>query len=147
MWLEYTDSHGQRIWDTLMGVESRPLTTVRSTLHPRELIDSWWTQVCERAASHRAQQADPLLDAIRASASLALTREKAIAHGIERRQARMAARLIQGALFDRRTERDAVAQRELIRLALARCRARTAALERLDNPTVAIRPAFALLSW
>ncbi|MNC95276.1 hypothetical protein D3C83_123580 [compost metagenome] len=58
----------------------------------------------------------------------------------------MAAGLIQGALFDRRAEREALAQRDVANQALARCRTRMRALERLDEMAVTVRPAFALIS-
>ncbi len=147
VWCEYADSHGYRIWETLAGIEGRPRTSAHSTSHARELLDSWWTRVCAIAENQRAGDSDPSLDVIRTFTALALTRENAIARGIERRRARMAAELVQKALFDRRAERDAAAQRELILQALDRCHARTKTLERLNSMTVAVRPAFALLSW
>ena len=89
-----------------------------------------------------------LSDSIHAPVALALDREHAIERDIDRRHARMAATLIQGALFDRRTERDAHSQRELIDQALSRCHARIAELQRLRHITsAAIRPAFSLIAW
>ena len=85
--------------------------------------------------------------AIRAPAALALDREHAIARDIDRRHARMAATLIQGALFDRRTEREATSQRELIDEAMSRCHTRIAELHRLRPVTTAVRPAFSLIAW
>ena len=70
-----------------------------------------------------------------------------MANGIERRHARLASHLVQGALFDRRAERHAEAQRDLAEHALARCRERRAALEKQRRATVNVRPAFALVPW
>ena len=59
----------------------------------------------------------------------------------------MAAPLIQGALFDRRSEREATSQRESIDEALNRCHTRLAELRRLAHVTTAVRPAFSLIAW
>ncbi len=60
----------------------------------------------------------------------------------------MAASLLQGGLFDRRTEREATAQRELLEMALTRCRTRTEELQqRQAAAVITSRPAFSLISW
>jgi superfamily II DNA or RNA helicase len=148
LWLEYADSEGQLVWDTLIGVHgvhswARP--RFRSDVRWR--IDASWTQVQNSIAVDRGRLADLVSDSIHAPVALALDREHAIARDIDRRHARMAATLIQGALFDRRTEREAHSQRELIDQALGRCHRRIAELHRLRHVTSAVRPAFSLIAW
>ena len=109
----------------------------------RTRLDESWARV-----EQIARAGPPTHEAVmgmRVAAGLALRRERAIARAIERRHGRMAAGLIQGALFDRRVEREALAQREVANQALARCRTRIRALEQLDEMALTIRPAFALI--
>jgi hypothetical protein len=85
---------------------------------------------------------------VRTPATRTATRERAIAHGIADRRGRIAAHLIQQGLFDHRTERDALAQRELVEVALSRCQARIAELQLRSSATdIKVRPAFALIAW
>jgi hypothetical protein len=79
--------------------------------------------------------------------ALALGREHAIARDIAQRGARMAVDLLQPGLFDRRAERQAAAQREVIDNALAHCRARLAELRRQRAAAATLRPAFSLIAW
>jgi hypothetical protein len=145
LWLEFADADGQLIWETLAGATGVGLTAkLGGAATARALLDESWAPVGEIAracpATHEA------LVGLRLAAALALRRESAIARAIKSRHGRMAADLIQRALFDRRAEREALAQRELADQALARCRTRVQALQRLDEMTVAVRPAFALIS-
>jgi len=147
LWVEFTDSDGQLVWETLAGVAGNCGRSARvSATEVRALVDLSWARVRECVENDHLQNAQ-WLDSIRAVASLALKREAAVANGIARRHARLAAHLVQGALFDRRAERHAAAQRDLAEHALARCRERQAALERLRRTTVIFRPAFALVPW
>jgi hypothetical protein len=84
---------------------------------------------------------------LQTSAARALQREGAIARALERHHARLAASLLQGGLFDRRTEREAAAQRELLEMALTRCRTRTDELQQRQAAVITSRPAFSLISW
>ena len=60
----------------------------------------------------------------------------------------MASHLLQGSLFDRRGEREATAQRELLEQALSRCHARIEELHRRRAATAfSTRPAFSLITW
>jgi hypothetical protein len=149
LWLDYADSEGQLVWETLIGVHgTHPWARPRFRSDVRRHLDASWTQIQNGIAVDCGRLADRLSDSIRAPVVLALDREHAIARDIDRRHARMAASLIQGALFDRRTEREATAQRELIDQALSRCHTRIAELHRLRHvTTVAVRPAFSLIAW
>jgi hypothetical protein len=148
LWLEFADSEGQLLWETLIGVHGiHPWARPRFRSDVRWRLDASWTQIQNSIAVDRGRLADLLSGSIRAPAALALDREHAIARDIDRRHARMAATLIQGALFDRRTEREATSQRELIDEAMSRCHTRIGELHRLRHVTTAVRPAFSLIAW
>ena len=142
LWLEYADVDGQPAWETLVGATADSMSARLRGAAARALLDGSWTRI-EQVVS--ASLPDQALMGFHVAAALALRRERAIAHTIERRHGRMASGLLQGALFDRRAEREAFAQREVADQALARCRARIRALERLDEMAITFRPAFALL--
>ena len=144
LWLEYTDVDGQSAWETLIGVEAAGMPERLCDAAARTLLDESWAAVEQIARA--CPPTHEALMGLRVAAALALRRERAIARGIERRHGRMAAGLIQGALFNRRAEREALARRDVANQALARCRTRIRALERLDEMAVTIRPAFALIS-
>jgi superfamily II DNA or RNA helicase len=148
LWVEVADSAGQLLWETLAGVtaEWRSSDAV-SAAETRTLVHLWWERVRGHVANDAALARVLSLDSIRTVASLALKREAALADGIVRRRARLAASLVQGGLFDRRAERDALFRRELLDHALSRFGERKAALERLNRTRVAIRPAFVLIPW
>jgi hypothetical protein len=81
-----------------------------------------------------------------APTSLARAREEAIVAGLEQRQARLAASLLQPALFGRhRSERDTASQRAVVQEALRRCRERLSVLERRQPVAGAVAPAFAVI--
>jgi hypothetical protein len=82
----------------------------------------------------------------RSATLLAIARERSIVAELERRDARLAASLVQRALFDRHHERQTSAQREIVHEALARCHRHLARLSRrLDPPAPAIDPVFAVI--
>jgi len=142
-WIEFADSDGQVVWETLVGVQGshRPLPASARTDLSR-FFDASWNQL------QQAVMRESLERTVETSSPQILVREHAIAIAVERRHARMASALIQGALFDRRGEREAGAQREMLEQALARCHTRIADLQRLCMATaVAVRPAFSLVAW
>ena len=146
--VEVTDSNGQLVWDTIAGASGHwEAPSPASAAEARALVEASWAPVCERVANDRALSEVLSLDSIRVVASLTLIRDAALSESIERQRARLASRLVQGGLFDRRAERDAQSQRDLVEQALSRCSERRAALERLARTTVTIRPAFSLIPW
>jgi hypothetical protein len=149
LWLEYADSEGQLVWDTLIGLHgTHPWARPRFRSDVRSRLDASWKQLQKSIALDRGHLAELLSGSIHTPVALALDREHAVARDIDRRHARMAATLIQGALFDRRTERESHSQRELIDQALSRCHTRIAELHRLRHVTLAAaRPAFSLIAW
>jgi hypothetical protein len=75
-----------------------------------------------------------LVAALDAPLAAADQREHAIADAIALDRSRLAARLLQPGLFDRRAERSIAAQRAVLDEALARCRVRIADLARARRP-------------
>ena len=144
LWLEYVDVDGQPASETLVGVEAARMPARLSDAAARTLLDESWARLEQIVRS--CPPTHDALPGMRVAAAVALRRERAIARAIERRHGRMAAGLVQGALFDRRAEREAIAQRDVADQALARCRMRIRALERLDEIALTVRPAFALIS-
>jgi hypothetical protein len=149
LWLEYADADGQVVWETMSGLTgNHGWTRQRSRRQIRHLIDASWTQVQRDVAVHHQRFAHLVAQSLRASTALAVAREHAIASDIAARHARLAADLLQPGLFDRRMERQAAAQRQVVDHALAHCHGRLAELERHRNATAsAFRPAFSLVAW
>jgi hypothetical protein len=146
--VEFADSEGQLLWETLMGVSGNPgWTRQRSRKEIRRRIDASWQQVQQEVASQHRRVAHVVSESLRASTVVAVAREHAIARDIAQRRARMAANLLQPGLFDRRVERQAAAQREVIDHALAHCHERLAELQRQRAAAPAYRPAFSLIAW
>ena len=149
LWLEFADADGRIFWETICGLSgNHQWTRQGSRRQIRPLIDASWPQIQRDAGSHHQRVAYLVAQTLRESAALAVARERAIARDITARHARMAADLLQPGLFDRRTERQAAAQREVVDLALAHCHDRLAELERHRNASAAgVRPAFSLIAW
>lgn len=148
MWVEVTDSAGMPLWNTIVGAMGHwQGPRVMPPTAARAAVDLSWPWIRERLADNGALHEAVFTASIRTAASLALKRETAIADAIEHQHARLAVRLVQKGLFDRRAERSAQSQRDLLEQALGRCRERRAALERLTCPAVSVRPAFALVPW
>jgi ERCC4-related helicase len=149
LWLECACLNGQLEWETLIGAHANhrwPRSESMADLRRR--VDESWTRVRNQVSIDHSRVADHLIWRLKTSAARALEREDAIARALERHHARLAAGLIQGGLFDRRTEREATAQRELLEMALARCRTRTEELQqRQATVVITSRPAFSLVSW
>ena len=149
LWLECAGLNGQLEWETLIGVRADhqwPRSELTSDLRKR--VDESWTLVRNHVRIEHSRVTDHLVRWLRTSAARGLEREDAIARALERHHARIAASLLQGGLFDRRTEREATAQRELLEMALTRCRTRTEELkQRQAAAVITSRPAFSLISW
>ena len=149
LWLECADANGQLAWESLVAVEATHRWARPHRLSElRALLDGSWKQARRHIEGDHVRLGNVHAQALRAPAAIALERERAIATALERQRARMAASLLQGGLFDRRIEREAVAQRELLDHALSRCHTRIEELQRRQTASViANRPAFALISW
>ena len=129
-----TDADGVPVWTTVIGLEQpSPMLSGRT---PRDLrnalatvnqsLDSAVECLAVRVRS-RAQ------DVMRAVMRTGVEREHAIVAAVRLRHARVAADLLQPGLFDRRTERRAVSQSQVLEEALGRCHHRMEALERLSK--------------
>ena len=149
LWLECASLNGQLEWETLIGARAdHQWPRSRSMTDLRNRVDESWTRVRNHVSVEHSRITEDLVGWLRTSATRALEREQAIARAIERHHARLAAGLLQGALFDRRTEREATAQRELLEMALTGCRTRIEELQqRQAGAVVTSRPAFSLISW
>ena len=136
----------QPLWTTVVGLgEKNGLVT---PLHDaiRNAFDSFQTRVdpvLDALADHLLSSC---LSAIQPSYLLALQRERAIAEALRQQRARLATRLLQPGLFDRRAERAAAAQNATLDEALDRCAARLDQLERSCDVAIDRRLAFGLLS-
>ncbi len=149
LWLEYADCDGRLVWETISALSgNHEWTRQGSRRQIRRLIDSSWPQIQRDARIHHQRVAHLVAQSLRMSMALGVARERAIARDITARHARMAADLLQPGLFDRRTERRAAAQREVVDQALAHCHDRLEELERGRSATAAgLRPAFSLIAW
>ena len=149
LWLECASLNGQLEWESLIGIRAEH-QWLRSALMDdlRKRVDKSWRQVQNHVSIEHCSAAGDLVRWLQTSAARALEREGAIARALERHHARMAASLLQGGLFDRRAEREATAQREVLEMALTRCRTRTEELQqRQAAAVITSRPAFSLISW
>jgi superfamily II DNA or RNA helicase len=149
LWLECACLNGQLQWETLIGVRAdHQWPRCESMADLRKRVDQSWTLVRNHVSIEHSRVTDHLISWLRTSAARALERENAIARALERHHARLAATLLQGGLFERRTEREAAAQRELLEMALTHCQTRTEELrQRQAADVTASRPAFSLISW
>ena len=148
LWVEFADPEGQLLWETLIGVSGEPgWTRQRSREEIRRLVDTSWKQVQRDAGIQHRRFTQLASNSLRASMALALGREHAMARDVAQRGARMAVHLLQPGLFDRRVEREAAAQREVIDTALTHCHARLAQLQRQRGAAALLRPAFSLITW
>jgi hypothetical protein len=83
---------------------------------------------------------------LESATTLAISREEAIVAQLERRHARLAASLLQPALFGRHTERDTSAQQAVIQDALNRCREHQIRLARQRQPAArVVEPVFTVI--
>jgi hypothetical protein len=137
-----TDADGVPVWTTVAGLEQpgpllsghTPRNLRRALVTMSESLDSAVQCLALRARS-RAQEVTGAI------MTTGVEREEAIAAAVRLRHARVAADLLQPGLFDRRAERRAVSQSQVLEEALGRCHQRLESLERLsrlgsDTPTL-----------
>jgi superfamily II DNA or RNA helicase len=140
VWFDYIDEGGHLIWEALIGLEvtGPPRTPLRATADVREFVDALWRTLPDSIALAPVPTIERLATAIE--------REEAIVRCAHQHYARMASELLQQrGLFDRRSDREATAQRELLERICERCRTRVAELWRRRVVTIAgVRPAFSL---
>lgn len=148
-WLDCIDSEEQLLWEALVGVTGVDARLrSRSSKHLRAAADGWWPRLANALADTHQQLVARARAYEERTVATAIARERAIARGAESHHARLAANLVQGALFDRRAERHAALQRDVLEGVLARCHVRILELQRRRLVTAgAIRPAFSLMTW
>jgi hypothetical protein len=142
-----TTADGDCLWETILGVcytvhgpvpgaatgLRRHLDRSREALSP--FLRPWQQALVDRVAS-----------AVAPSTSLAVARETAIADELRRQQGRLAAALLQPALFDRRVERDRSEQNTVFDEAVAHCHEHLARLSHRESLAAGpAEPAFALI--
>jgi superfamily II DNA or RNA helicase len=140
------DAALQPLWTTVVGLGEANGLVTRSHGAIRRAFDSFHTRVdpvLDALADHLLSSC---LSAIQPSYHLALQRERAIAEALRLQRARLATRLLQPGLFDRRAERAAAAQNATLDEALHRCAARLDELERSCDVAIDRRLAFGVLS-
>lgn len=142
--LLFVDPAGALVWQTIVAaVSDVDVPPARDVAALRRWLDN--VQACAAiplaAASVHAHDAQ--LARLRADLALAIppliARERAIEAAIRRHGGRLAAPLVQAGLFDRRTLRDAHAQRAIADEAAARAAGRIGCLQRLADPRAAGR--------
>lgn len=137
--LLFVDSGGNIIWDTIVApaVRTRRLSPLKRSaelrawlagLHERLALPLAGAAACahDRECARLAIEVAPVCERLSA-------REQAILRMLRNRDARLAQPLVQAALFDRRTLRQAEAQRRLADLAIERATVRLDALRRLAS--------------
>jgi superfamily II DNA or RNA helicase len=132
--LVFADANDEFIWETLVAVASG---TRRDPTAPAKALRALLASA-EAAFAPRLRQAhDEMLARFlagrRAPADVAIAREGAILQALHAGHSRMAARLLQRGLFDRRAELTAAAQATVLREAAARCEARLRELQRVEQ--------------
>lgn len=148
-WLECSDAADQLIWALILGCDGDGFRAGDASPGAvRSAAALCWASAHASIERDRHRLTEAVVTALRAPLVAAVAREQAIGRCAAARHARMAADLLQARLFDRRDERAASAQRELLDRVLARCQTSAAALARVEGHTfITFRPAFALVAW
>jgi hypothetical protein len=135
------------LWETVVGVwYTLPRPRFTSARDLTRHFESAYSELFAAVARDQTGAIARVNAAIKASSACALARERAIVDELDRRRARLAAALVQRALFDRRMERETAAQGEVLNEAIAQCRDRLARLNHSCGPaTVAVDRAFAII--
>jgi hypothetical protein len=141
-----TDAGDEELWGTLLGVTHVAQYGQRERAGTSAHFDATRELLLPIAGAHRAALAERVANALRQPIALGIAREQAIVAALDLRQARLAAALIQPALFDRRAERAGAAQKEIVDDAIARCRTQLTRLSRMRQPVAREpEPAFTVL--
>lgn len=132
--LVFEDVDLQPLWTTVVGIRDRTAIRPFSMQAIRSRLESRNTEVALYRTERRLREA--LQVALELPRSLAMSREQAIADGLQQQRARLAASLLQPGLFDHRAERVAAAQNATLDQALVRCARRLAELSHADATSV-----------
>ena len=147
-WLEFLDANNQFLWELLAGLDDSALhLRSRRAAHVRMAIDQRWSELTHVVRDVQTQLIRTLEASQRQSLRVAIQREMAIARHASHRHARIASALLQRGLFDRRGDREAVLQRDLLQQALAAGRERLDELNRRQTLSAGgVRLAFSLVA-
>jgi hypothetical protein len=145
--LEVLDAEERLLWETIAGfawMVGGPDFHEASRVVRH--LDFWREAVDTQVRRHHDALVSRVAAMMRAPIALARAREQSIAAGLEHRHARLAASLLQPALFSHRLmQRDTAAQRAVTHAALQRCREHLASLERHQPAAGTALPAFAVI--
>jgi superfamily II DNA or RNA helicase len=144
--VEFNDAEEAFLWETLVGVlQQTGRIRVRARSDVRRHVETWGDAVLT-VTREQDELLDRLAATIQRHLAVSMSRERAILAEIERRSARLAAALVQPALFDRRVEREIDARRALLHDTTSRCRERLRRLTHRQRITAGeLRLAFAAL--
>ena len=123
----------QIVWETILAAAANlAVTPERSAWVTRALLRNGPALLSLIEDGH-ARQVDVLRAALRRPIDLWVRRERDLMAVMREDHARMSAALLQGALFDRRSDRAAASQTALLEEALGDCRARLEELRACDH--------------
>jgi hypothetical protein len=147
--LEFLDTDDRLLWESLLAVHA----TVRQPPPDRwgdlrSFVDQLRDGLSVALAHEHLAAAGALHEAMGEPLQLARRREHAIVAAARRRCARLAARLVQPSLFDRRSERQAADQFAALNALLSRCEAHLSWLGRSGEIRAGSRePAFVFIRF
>jgi superfamily II DNA or RNA helicase len=147
--LEFLDTDDRLLWESLLAVHA----TVRQPPPDRwgdlrSFVDQLRDGLSVALAREHLAAAGALHEAMGEPRQLARRREHAIVAAARRRCARLAARLVQPSLFDRRSERQAADQFAALNALLSRCEAHLSWLGRSGEIRAGSRePAFVFIRF
>ncbi len=134
--LGYVDNRGRPVWEALIGLHAAVTGRIpRSAAALRRWLERSLPTVLESARREHHRGLQTLVRGLEIPLALSLRREEAILQALRGEHARMATRLVQPGLFDRRSDRAARAQQQVVEEALSRGRERLADLHARRRPT------------
>lgn len=144
--VEFNDADEGFLWETLVGVlQQTGRIRVRARSDVRKHVDAWRGAVLT-VTRGQEELLDRLAATVQRHLAASMSREQAILAEVERRYARLAAALVQPALFDRRVEREIEGRRALLLDTTNRCHERLRRLTLRQRIAAGdLRPAFAVL--
>lgn len=136
----FTSAMEQVVWEACVPLTGRLVSKrIRSPGDVRSILDPRQPQLTDAVALETARRRQALTETLRRLTAIWIHRERDIVTSIRTRHARLSADLVQQALFDRRGERAAAFQTELLNDALARTHARLSELAAYEHISPEIR--------
>jgi ERCC4-related helicase len=121
----FLGANQELLWETLVGIAAAPDRVAPASAEAlRAQLAGAHDRFSPRLRREHEAMLARFIETQGVPARMAIAREQAIIQSLIDRQSRMAADLVQRALFDRRAERASAAQAEVLREAVERCEAR-----------------------